>query len=388
MVVCAALGLALLWPNCSNRLSAAAAAQPADRPESDAAPAHRLARVIWPTGSLPREQTAWFCRRYAEVAITNHSLVYFDVTPDFGPTGIVLRGRTNAPQLTAGLVAALQSIGVTDVTSAVEPLPNRARLGDRLFGVCRQASTLTYTQPESTADRQTDLLFGEAVFLLDEQDDYYLLLAGDGYWGWTPAAAIEPMTADRFYDYCRRAAVVLLNDVPGPQATIPRGARLPLARTAGEDYVILLPDGGESTVPAASARVDDSDSAGRARAAAAQCSLGVPYVFGGRSPAGVDCSGFVTNVWARCGQPTARDAWQQAFAGRLVATAWHRTDLRPGDQLFFLNSAGRIHHTAIAIEGARFIHAARPFVRIGSLDANDRFYEADLDYTFFMAKRP
>ena len=147
--------------------------------------------------------------------------------------------------------------------------------------------------------------------------------------------------------------------------------------------------GSTLNVPAAAvARLGAENSQASARVRAALDMLYTPYVFGGRSPLGLDCSGLASNVWSRLGVTPPRDAQQQAPAGRLVATSWHRANIRPGDQLFFINESGKVYHTGIALDAVHVIHATAPCVQIGSFDPQDPLYDEELDRTFFMVKRP
>ena len=102
-------------------------------------------------------------------------------------------------------------------------------------------------------------------------------------------------------------------------------------------------------------------SLGARAVALARRELGVPYVWGGESPKGFDCSGLVAYVYGRLGVSLPRVAADQYRAGRHVA----RSMLRPGDLVFFHG----LGHVGIYIGGGRFIHAPHTgdVVRISSL---------------------
>ncbi len=83
--------------------------------------------------------------------------------------------------------------------------------------------------------------------------------------------------------------------------------------------------------------------------------LGVPYVYGGASPSGFDCSGFVSYVYAMVGVNIPREALAQSTFGQILDNG----DLFPGDILFFETSdSGVINHSGIYLGKGKFIHAS------------------------------
>ncbi len=351
-------------------------------------------RQIWPAGDLPDEQLTWFCRTFAKVSITNRSLACFEVSARRDGDQVVLEGRTNIPSAVEGLQKALGDVGISKTRNDVRALPDAERLGGRIFGICRAPSALTYNRPADRGGLQTQMLFGEPLFLLDCDDEWFLLQTGDGYWGWVRREAVEPLDAQHFDAYMSHPRAAMRRDFTLPEPTmtgqrIPRGAVVAVARLAGERAEIVLPDGSTASVPAEALRILDADGAvGLKRAQAALDMLYAPYVFGGRSPLGLDCSGLITNAGAQIGELPPRDAWHQTFAGSLVATHWHRAGIRVGDLLFFINSRGKVYNVGVALDATHVVHSSPPCVRISSIDPKDRLYSEELDRAFFVAKRP
>lgn len=105
--------------------------------------------------------------------------------------------------------------------------------------------------------------------------------------------------------------------------------------------------------------------------------LGVPYLWGGKTVFGTDCSGFVQQIFKICGYKLYRDAHQQANQGRLVSTY---KDSKAGDLAFFEDNEGKISHLGIIIDDNHIIHASGQ-VKINNIDANGIFNDAAGTYT-------
>jgi len=105
--------------------------------------------------------------------------------------------------------------------------------------------------------------------------------------------------------------------------------------------------------------------------------LDAPFLWGGKTPFGVDCSGFTQSVFKVCGIPLKRDASQQVLQGETIDFVG---DILPGDLAFFDDESGNIIHVGILIDNQKIIHAFGK-VRIDLVDHNGIFNEEKGDYT-------
>ena len=105
--------------------------------------------------------------------------------------------------------------------------------------------------------------------------------------------------------------------------------------------------------------------------------LHAPYLWGGRSPLGIDCSGLTQMVYRLQGKNIPRDAYQQAEIGK---TLEFLDESEPGDLAFFENNKGRITHVGIIIENNYIIHASGK-VRIDSIDQQGIFNHEKKNHT-------
>lgn len=107
--------------------------------------------------------------------------------------------------------------------------------------------------------------------------------------------------------------------------------------------------------------------------------LGYPYLWGGKTPKGFDCSGLVQVVLYLAGTHMRRDSWMQhhdaKFVGEDPATA------KPGDFLFFAENKDKISHVGIALGNSKLLHA-RGLVRINSLIPKDKLFDQHLQDAF------
>ncbi|NML21098.1 C40 family peptidase [Pseudoflavitalea sp. G-6-1-2] len=207
------------------------------------------------------------------------------------------------------------------------------------------------------------LLLGENAVLLEEQKDFVKVrTVNDDYEGWVQRGQVElvdaipgnPLSKILVSDYTDR---VMIN---GSEAHIPMGTIV--IAPAGEDLVIgnyTLRYQIGSPWNAAGAAVTADAITQRA----SRC-LNTPYLWGGRSVFGIDCSGFTQSVFRFFDYKLMRDAYQQATQGEAIGFL---QEAKCGDLAFFDNEEGRITHVGIMLNDHEIIHASGK-VRIDKID--------------------
>ncbi|PKO18815.1 hypothetical protein CVU37_05430 [candidate division BRC1 bacterium HGW-BRC1-1] len=390
------------WKDHNSGAETAASAPPAVAPTGD----FRDKLPAWPKlhdGIRSYSRTLWPLARPAETAaevqkmlevyqrfvITEPVFFLLDAQVDKTDEGWVLSGKSSHPFLTSATKELMLSVGCDPVVNRMETLPS-ARLGEKRFGIVRVPMAMTWASARQGDSVQSQLLLGEPLWLLDESDDGFALLVqgGEGYIGWVRADQVTRVAGPEFDRWLNAQKTSVPRDGWAGNLRIPAGARLPLMVDGAN---LRLPPGALPDIDALA--VDQAKSLvgtgrlGKMAAFVAAEFLTTPYVYGGRSRLGLDCSGITSAAWSAAGVTLPRDARQQVLCGQLVATPWHQPDLRAGDVLFFMDPSGKVFHAGISIGGKRFLHSSPPEVQLSSLDPADPLYTALWHKHFAMARR-
>jgi cell wall-associated NlpC family hydrolase len=217
-------------------------------------------------------------------------------------------------------------------------------------------------------------ILGQPAWIEGGEGDFFRVRTWDGYRGWAEARFVISRTYTTAYASGRAVAVVkpLFSEIytsPDTASEIITKAvvttELEVTKTSLGWVKVGLPDGREGFVPDTDVRLVDRTASvvifppsGDKLIQTAKRFIGVPYLWGGTTPFGIDCSGFVQLVYHIRNVTLARDAWMQAEDERGVPV--EREELRAGDLMFFASGKNRskVTHVGLAMGDGRFIHSS------------------------------
>ncbi len=217
-------------------------------------------------------------------------------------------------------------------------------------------------KPNHRKEMVSQLLFGESVKVLKTKGDLWVKIRSlhDGYEGWltnTMLQSIDEVTAKTFSAFVTTDMLSRIS-TGDKQIHIPVGSSLPFF-LAGKGKAGILEYGFAGQY----FKRDEQQPSAELVKQLTNKWLNAPYLWGGRTPLGVDCSGFVQVIFKLMGIDLPRDTWQQAQEGKPVKKI---ADSQAGDLAFFDNKED-IVHVGILLGKGQIIHASGK-VRIDGID--------------------
>lgn len=230
-----------------------------------------------------------------------------------------------------------------------------------MFGICNLAIVPLRLEPSDRSEMTSQVLFGEHFKILEQTEKWSRIeLAYDSYDGWIDNKQFKTISEAQ-YNTLSATPIVLNADLieylttPNNQLlSIPMGSSLTFLDQPNINTEQYIFEGLRTSGVTSKENLIHT----------AFMYLNSPYLWGGKTPFGLDCSGFTQMVYKLNGYSLLRDASQQATQGEALSFI---EESEPGDLAFFDNEEGRIIHVGIIMEDNHIIHAHGK-VRIDRLD--------------------
>jgi hypothetical protein len=309
----------------------------------------------------------------------------FDAELTSNGSAMILKGETNIPEAKEAMAGLLKK-GRVDFIDSLKVLPDISEITEPWGLVNVSVSNIRFISSYD-AEMISQALMGTPVKILKKDRGWFLVQTPDTYLGWVDSDAIETKSVSE-YDSWKSSSRLFYTGKTGDIysdlselkviSDIVAGCIVEITGNQKGMYEVKLPDGRRGFIPTNRAILLDNLAVEaflnpRNLVSTAESFMGIPYLWGGTSSKGFDCSGFIKTIYFLNGIILDRDASQQFQNGiRLRMRRESFPDsLKKGDLLFFGSSQhgrGRATHVGMYIGDTEFIHCSG-MVRINSLDS-------------------
>ncbi len=316
----------------------------------------------------------------------------FDVTAIKNTDEYILKGESNLPDAVKALKTRLATDSIAFVDS-IQVLP-ADYLGKKTKAIINISVANLRSNPSHSSELATQSTLGTIVKVYKKEDDWYYVQTPDKYLAWVDAAGIELADELKAENWDGDEKIIYTQTYghaySGPDedtsivSDLTAGNMLTILKYADKNFIARFPDGRNAYVRKNEAEPYNSwlknlNPTNETLVSTGKTLMGVPYLWGGTSTKGVDCSGFTKTIYFLNGMVIPRDASQQVHTGIPVDSTGNFEKLQGGDLLFFGAKATdstkeKVVHVGMWIGNNEFIHSSGR-VRVSSVDKASKNYD-------------
>ncbi len=304
----------------------------------------------------------------------------------------ILKGESNLPEAVNKLRTNLKEANITFIDS-IQSLPTD-EFKNSNWAIIKISAANLRSKAGHSQELATQATLGTPVRVYKKEGDWYLVQTPDNYLAWVDKGGIEVLNNDDYKQWKTVKKIIYTNitgySYESPTSTqvvsdLVAGSILELiADDKGLFYEIKYPDGRRGFIRKTESQEYDIwlktlNPTTESLVATSKQLMGLPYLWGGTTTKGVDCSGFTKIIYFLNGMVLPRDASQQVHTGKTVDTNKYFDNLNIGDLLFFGKQATdsteqKVVHVGMWIGNSQFIHSSGR-VHISSFDKKAPNYD-------------
>jgi len=293
----------------------------------------------------------------------------------------LLKGETTIPEAGKELLVFADSVlGNNNYTNEFIQLPHPS-LGDSVYGIVKVSVANIREKPRHSAQLVDQNIMGKTLLLLKYDRGWYLIQTEYGYIGWMTGDSFVQTDSSGLENWEKESKIrvgklyPLVYSKPDensePVTDVVLNALLVLKEEGSFWSKVSTPDGRSGYIKTNCITTVETlklsqEALRKNLILTARGMMGIPYLWGGNSSKGNDCSGFTQTTFKANGIELPRDSRQQALMGEEITPDDTFSNILPGDLLFF-GSEDRVTHVGISLGGAEFIHQGSQ-VDLNSLD--------------------